>query len=142
MSYLVKKTFFNGYRCGCCMTTEDSVDTCQTLEEALQHFPQGADINKLELLKIKIVENSSGQKIAWGRLEWPLSGHHTENSATRWHGFNGTTAFDSAGSLELWEKKLQSVKRDLYTRQLEEVQEEMKRLLKKEAFLKKMLEES
>jgi len=124
MPYIIKRKYFNGYRCSCCYQEWESVEVEDTLEDAIAgHLPEVNEGGDFDPLKIKIIDGATGETLAWGKLEWPMFGGYSGNRATRWHGYNGTENFDSAGSKEEWEKTLRGIEIEIEERQLREAEQ-------------------
>ena len=88
--FYVKTTRNNGYRCGCCIQTWTNTEKYEDREGALAQFPltiQDEEFNEIEAMEIE--DGSTGETIAWGRIE-DTSGHYAYSCYTymRWVGFH------------------------------------------------------
>lgn len=96
MSFLVKKTFNNGYRC-CCHTTWEKESWIDDRNEALAEVPRELYRTKngdIELEEIEVIDGPLGRVIACGRLEWPAWKGY-KYSVSYWHGFDDDGPFES-----------------------------------------------
>jgi len=115
MAYKIKKTIGNGYRCGCCHQSWKRKEIVDTLEEALEEVPLENDGRETEsfmsvLESVEVTDLETGYLVAWGRLSYPHGGSRgVPYKATRWVGQRGDERFDTAGSDEAWEQKLQEI---------------------------------
>lgn len=91
MAFRVEIVDRNDYRCGCCFRSwAGSEIQKDTIEEALAEFPtefpKEGDYGGLH--SITITDETTGEKVAWGEVTWPVGYSRTGQYAlTRWSGF-------------------------------------------------------
>jgi len=92
MSYLIKKTFWNGYRCGCCHQKFEPEETwTESLEAAMavipEEQPEQGDFGGL--FEVQVFDGSNnGTEIGSGKLSWPQGcGKRASYARTNWYGF-------------------------------------------------------
>lgn len=141
MSYLIKKTWSNGYRCGCCHASHECDDQwVDTLEEAMALIPDEPFNDHAEWggpLSIAIFDgNNHGIQVGEGKITWPTGGERgTQYQYTRWSGFrtkpDGTVdRFEQVyhqGTLieDPWGDVVRRVREKKHQRDLEKAQQEM-----------------
>ena len=87
MSYHIKETWFNGYRCTCCTytrTTERWVDTTeQALAELPTEFPVEHEYGGM--INVTVIDGSTGKKVAESDVSWPpVYGRGDGYTHTQW----------------------------------------------------------
>lgn len=94
MSYSVKKTTNNGYRCSCCTHQWDDTEWYDDRVEALAQCPiTHVGQPEYELVAVEVIDGSNGDTIAEGTLTW----HGTRSQKyqfERWYGHVDGIAFD------------------------------------------------
>ncbi len=96
MSYIVKTTLSNAYRCACCYCDSTREEKLTSKEEALERitriFDEKAgyfeDLGKLyEIVKVIVIDAETDKQIAWAELDWPKIGPRGVGyTYYRWHG--------------------------------------------------------
>jgi len=143
MSFQVTETHNNGYRCGCCHWSDDRAPKWyESREEALEQVPRTmpGETEWGGLESIEVIDGSTGETIAEGRLSWPIGyGKSANYQATRWYGWidpgddQPLIHFeDFKGPGETWEdsinilkEKHRALKEREAQRKLEEAQREL-----------------
>lgn len=91
MSFQVIETHNNGYRCGCCHQSWDhDPEWFDSREEALEKIPRTMPVETEwgGLERIEVIDGSTGETIAEGRLEWPFGyGKSANYQASHWYGW-------------------------------------------------------
>lgn len=90
MSFLVKKTHHNGYRCCCARDWEDDGEWFDAREEALAQIPREIpkDDGDGGLKSVVVVDGSTGKEIASVSLDWSSGyGRGSGYQATLWSGW-------------------------------------------------------
>jgi hypothetical protein len=85
MPYTVQITNYNQYRCSCCYETDEpDPQVVPTVEEALQ---VAFSVNPRHFA-VSVVDDSTGEKVAWGELCWPkgIGSRENEYLYTCWKG--------------------------------------------------------
>jgi len=100
MAYLIKTTWNNGYRCGCCYSSWEGDDVWEEdLEKALSRIPSerpdSTDILDFDIEKISVTDGSTGKEIACASLSYPTGfGKSAAYSFSCWSGFTPSGPFE------------------------------------------------
>ena len=139
MSYVITRTYNNGYRCGCCYQSWDRDPIWENDREvALAHVPTTYEGDP-DLERIEVRDGSSGEVIAWAQAEWPKGFGKSESyQATHWTGHRpdvGDFEFFQGPPGMTWEQLLADLqekdrakRKAEAERKLKEATEELERL--------------
>ena len=141
MSFLVKKAFYNDYRCCCYSSWYDDEEWLVSKEEALAQVPKSLPSSCLEF--IQVVDGSTGEVIAEANLDWPKLGRSYYYRYSRWFGhiegvyFEEITSGDVVISDRDWSQILEELANDNLQSDLRKKKSELQTLQNQVDLLKK-----